>query len=120
MDSQPTVDFEKTGPKKSIRKLMYYFLEVPKMKNVKLLTNAIVLALTLAAVSVQANDLVEVETININELAVNVNTELAQSLKAMSTLTLDVEKSAENILLTQNKKQVNDLDFEPTQVSIAD
>ncbi|WP_426356952.1 hypothetical protein ACPUVO_10675 [Pseudocolwellia sp. HL-MZ19] len=88
------------------------------MKNVKMFITTI--ALTLAAsASVQAIELVQVEDFNSNGLAINVNTELAQSLKSMNTLTLNVEKSAQEILITQSDEQFNSIELD-TLVAVAE
>ncbi len=89
------------------------------MKNVKMLITTI--ALTLAAsASVQAIELVQVEDLNNNTLAINVNTELAQSLKNMSALTINVEKSAQEILVIQSDEQFNSIDLDSTLVAVAE
>ncbi|MDO7084583.1 hypothetical protein WNY51_02085 [Pseudocolwellia sp. AS88] len=89
------------------------------MKNVKMLITTI--ALTLAAsASVQAIELVQVEDLNNNALAINVNTELAQSLKNMSALTINVEKSAQEILVIQSDEQFNSIDLDSTLVAVAE
>ncbi|WP_441003358.1 hypothetical protein [Pseudocolwellia agarivorans] len=89
------------------------------MKNVKMLITTI--ALTLAAsTSVQAIELVQVEDLNNNALAINVNTELAQSLKNMSALTINVEKSAQEILVIQSDEQFNSIDLDSTLVAVAE
>ncbi len=89
------------------------------MKNVKMLITTI--ALTLAAsASVQAIELVQVEDLNNNALAINVNTELAQSLKNMSALTINVEKSAQEILVIESDEQFNSIDLDSTLVAVAE
>jgi len=91
------------------------------MKNVKMLTNALVLALTaLTSISIQAIELVKVESLNTTALPIHVNTELAQSLKQMSTLTLNIEKSAEEILINQNEKQFKASDRQSTAILLAE
>jgi hypothetical protein len=97
---------------------MYYFLEGPKMKNVKTLITTLALTLAVSA-SVQAIELVQVEDFNSNGLAINVNTDLAQSLKNMSTLTLNVEKSAQEILVIQSDEQFNSIELD-TLVAVAE
>lgn len=115
---QITINIEKIGPKKSIRKLMYYFLEGPKMKNVKMLITTIALTLATSA-SVQAVELVQVEDLNNSALAINVNTELAQSLKNMSTLTMNIEESAQEILILQSDEQFDSIELD-TLVAVAE
>ena len=83
------------------------------MKKLTLLVNTIVLALTVT-VSVQAAELVKVDTLDNSVLTANVSTELAQSLKAMSTLTLNVKESAETILVVQSEKRINSVELETT------
>lgn len=83
------------------------------MKKVTLLANTIALALTVAT-SVQAAELVKVDTLTNNVLTTNVSIELAQSFKAMNILTLDIEKSAETILVAQSEKQFSTVDVETT------
>lgn len=89
------------------------------MKNFKNLTIALTLTLG-ASASIQAIELVEVETLNNNTISINVNTELAQSLKSMNKLTLNVEESAEAILMTQNEKQFPSTYLESTLVAVAE
>jgi len=98
---------------------MYYFLEELKMKNLKSLTIALTLTLG-ASASIQAIELVEVETLNNNAISINVSTELAESLKSMNKLTLNVEESAEAILMTQNEKQFPSTYSESTLVAVAE
>lgn len=91
------------------------------MKNFKRLTNVIALTLTLAAsASIQAIELVEVDASNNNVNSIDLNTELAQSLKGMSKLTLNIEESAEAILITQNEKQFPSNYLETTLVAVAE
>jgi hypothetical protein len=76
------------------------------MNNVKLVTKTIALTFALATTaSLQAAELVKVEVNNHSTLINDINIELAQSVKTMSLLSLNVEKSAETILVAQNKKQ---------------
>jgi hypothetical protein len=91
------------------------------MKNFKRLTNVIALTLTLASsASIQAIELVEVDASNNSVISIDLKTELAQSLKGMSKLTLNVEESAEAILMIQNEKQFPSTYLETTLVAVAE
>jgi len=89
------------------------------MKNLKGLITTLAIALT-TSVSAQAIELVQVENLNNNGLEVSVNTELAQSLKSINTLTLNVEKSAQDILVIQTEKQFDSIELDSTFVAIAE
>lgn len=91
------------------------------MKKLSLLTNTIALVLTVAtSVSIQAAELVKVDTLNNTVFTVNVSTELAQSLEAMNLLTLNIEKSAETILIAQNEKRLNVVELKTTILAAAE
>jgi len=83
------------------------------MKKVTLLAKTIALVLTVAtSVSIQAAELVKVDTLNNTVLTTNISTELAQTFKTMSPLTLNIEKSAETILIAKNEQQFNVIELE--------
>lgn len=91
------------------------------MKNVKTVISSIALVVTLAtSTATQAIELVKVEALNNQAISVNINTELAMSLKEVNNLVLNVEESAQALLVTQNEKQFNVNDSAPILVSVAD
>ncbi|XPF95548.1 hypothetical protein ACM9HF_05925 [Colwellia sp. RE-S-Sl-9] len=91
------------------------------MKNVKILTNTAIFTLALAASALtQAAELVKVETINDVVIETNVNAELAQAMKNISILTLNIEETADAMLVTQTEEQFNASDVTSTLVAIAE
>lgn len=91
------------------------------MKNVKMLTNTAIFTLALATSALtQAAELVKVESVNDTILTTNVNVELAQTMKDMSLLTLNIEESADALLATQTEKQFKASDVTSTLVAIAE
>jgi len=72
------------------------------MNNVKNLLNTTAMMFVLATSSyAQAVDLVEIESVNNTALATNINTELAQSLKEIAPLSLNIAATADEIIVTQ-------------------
>ena len=91
------------------------------MKNVKMLTNTVILALTLAtSVFTQAAELVKVESVNDVVITTNVNAELAQAMENISILTLNIEETADAMLVNQTEEQFDASDVTSTLVAIAE
>lgn len=91
------------------------------MKNVKMLTKTVILALTLAtSVFTQAAELVKVESVNDVVITTNVNAELAQAMENISILTLNIEETADAMLVNQTEEQFDASDVTSTLVAIAE
>ncbi len=76
------------------------------MKNITLVIKSIAVSLALVATaSSQAAELVKVESTNNFAFTANLSADLAQSVKQLKKVTVNAEKSAESILVAQNKKQ---------------
>lgn len=91
------------------------------MKNVKMLTNTVILALTLATSAfAQAAELVKVESVNDVVITTNVNAELAQAMENISILTLNIEETANAMLVNQTEEQFDASDVTSTLVAIAE
>ncbi|WP_077337903.1 hypothetical protein [Pseudocolwellia agarivorans] len=91
------------------------------MKNVKMLTNTVILALTLAtSMFTQAAELVKVESVNDVVITTNVNAELAQAMENISILTLNIEETADAMLVNQTEEQFDASDVTSTLVAIAE
>jgi|GEM_PF-3258525 len=91
------------------------------MKNVKNLLNATAMIVVLAvSSSALAVDLVEVESVNNAALATNINTELAQSLKEMAPLSLNIAAAADEIIVAQLESQYTESDVKLTFTAYAE
>lgn len=91
------------------------------MKNVKMLTNTVVFTLTLATSAfTQAAELVKVESVNDVVITTNVNAELAQAMENISILTLNIEETADAMLVNQTEEQFDASDVTSTLVAIAE
>lgn len=77
-------------------------------------TKAIAITFAIAtATSLQAAELVEVETNNIT-FTNEIHIELTQTVNLINTLALNVEQSAESMLITQSKKHFAKVDTDTT------
>ena len=77
-----------------------------KLANTRL-TKVLTAALFTITASAQAVELVKVEPVNKVEFSNLLQLDLAQSVKSMQITTINVEASAEILLIAQNTKRMN-------------
>jgi len=86
------------------------------MKLTKVLTAAF-FTIT-ASMSIQAVELIKVEPVNKLEFSNLLQLDLAQSVKSMQVKAINVEASAEILLIAQNEKIVNDKEITISKLSL--
>jgi hypothetical protein len=86
------------------------------MKLTKVLT-AVFFTVT-ASMSIQAAELIKVEPLNKLEFSNLLQLDLAQSIKSMQVKAINVEASAETLLIAQNAKITNDKEITISKLSL--
>jgi len=92
-------------------------LTIAKLTNTKLIKVLTAVLFTIT-VSAQAAELVKVEPVNKVEFSNLLQLDLAQSVKSMKIAVINVEASAETLLIAQSVKRINDNEITISKLSL--